>query len=193
MSSVLQCAGFYHYLLRVLCHGWDNSPVEFRLTAFDNAGPMMNTIRVCLVILGLSIPAVLACGQARNANGRIVTPYPEASVPDFEYSALGPLIGITADQLRNEYTADKQSCTVPFRPYVALRLAEKNYHFDRGAVLREMCARRTASFAVALQSAPGVYGTLAAPGAKQNQELRDAEREYLRQIDAALKARPAGK
>jgi hypothetical protein len=70
-----------------------------------------------------------------------------------------------------------------------LRLAEKSYHFYRGDVLREMCARRTTSFAVALQSAAGVYGTLATPGAEQNQKLREAEREYLRQIDGALRSR----
>ena len=108
---------------------------------------------------------------------------------DIELSALSPLIGITPDELRNEYLADNQLCSVPFHPYVSLRLAEHRYRFDRSSVLRQMCARKTTSFAFALQSAGGTYGTLTAPGPKQNLELRDAERDYLRQIGAALKAR----
>jgi hypothetical protein len=150
---------------------------------------MMKTVRTCSVVLALFVSASLACGQARSVAGRIVTPSAPAAPSDSELSSLGPLIGVSADQLRNEYSADKQSCAVPFRPYVALRLAEKNYHFYRGDVLREMCARRTTSFAIALQSAAGVYGTLTTPGAEQNQKLREAEREYLRQIDGALRSR----
>jgi hypothetical protein len=108
-------------------------------------------------------------------------------------SALSQLVGISADEMHNEYAADNLACAVPFHPYVSLRLAEKKYRFDRATVLRQMCARRTSSFAFALQSAGGTYGTLTAPGPKQNQELRDAEREYLREIAGALKAHPYGK
>jgi hypothetical protein len=149
------------------------------------------------IILGLAIPVLAAYGQQpvvssrgnSTAAGRIATTAQRgpAASPDSEVSAWSPLIGTTADQLRNEYSADNQSCAVPFRPYVALRLAEKKYHFDRESVLRQMCARRTASFAFALQSAGGVYGTLTESGPKQNQELREAEREFLRQLDQALK------
>jgi hypothetical protein len=134
---------------------------------------------------------LIAHGQERPVvvRGGISSKGGSAVVPDTELSALSPLIGITPEELRNEYLADNQSCSVPFHPYVSLRLAEQRYHFDRSSVLRQMCARKTASFAFALQSAGGTYGTLTAPGPKQNQELRDAERDYLRQIGAALKAR----
>jgi hypothetical protein len=152
-------------------------------------------MRLKQLIFGLTIPALIALGQERPV---VVRNAPStqgglAVASDSELSSLSQLVGVTADQLRNEYLADNQVCAVPFRPYVSLRLAEKRYHFDRITVLRQMCARRTSSFAFALQSAGGTYGTLTSPGPKQNQELRDAEREYVREIGVALKARPYGK
>jgi hypothetical protein len=153
--------------------------------------PMLKSI-----VFALAVPMLVAYGQERAViPGRIVTTPQRgpATVPDSELSALSPLIGASADQLRYEYSADNQSCAVPFRPYVALRLAEKKYRFDRASVLREMCARHTSSFALALQNAGGTFGTLATPGPTQNQELRDSERDFLKQIDGALRARPQGR
>jgi hypothetical protein len=161
-------------------------------------------MRLRLLMFGLAIPVLIATGQERPVIVRGEIPsgaVRSASAPQrgavvatgSELSALSQLIGITPDQLSSEYLADNQLCAVPLRPYISLRLAENRYHFDRATVLRQMCARRTTSFAFALQSAGGTYGTLTAPGPKQNQELRDAEREYLREIGVALKARPYGK
>jgi hypothetical protein len=152
------------------------------------------------IMIAVTVPTLIAYGQGTSVNrgnpagpGRIVTAPQRGAASDSELSALSPLIGATSDQLRPEYFADNQLCAVPFRPYVALRLAEKKFHFDRADVLRQMCARRTTSFALALQSAGGVYGTLTSPGPQQNQELRDAERDFLRQIDMALRARSQGR
>ena len=160
-------------------------------------------MRLRLVMFGLAISVSIATGQERPVivRGGIPSGGASATAPQRgaavvtggELSALSRLIGITPDQLSSEYLADNQVCAVPLPPYVSLRLAENRYHFDRATVLRQMCARRTTSFAFALQSAGGTYGTLTAPGPKQNQELRDAEREYLREIGVALKARPYGK
>jgi hypothetical protein len=131
--------------------------------------------------VAVQVPPVAVRTLPANPRGAVAT--------DGEFTALGQLVGIPADQLHNEFLADNLLCGVPLHPYVSLRLAEKRYRFDRATVLRQMCARRTFSFAVALQSAGGTYGTLTAPGPKQNQELREAEREYLREIGGALKAR----
>jgi hypothetical protein len=159
-------------------------------------------MRLRLVIFALVIGVLSVTGQQRPVivpggmtagTVRSVTPPQQGVATGSELSALSQLVGITPDQLNNEYAADNQACAVPFRPYVSLRLAENRYHFDRAAVLRQMCVRRTTSFAFALQSAGGSYGTLTTPGPKQNQELRDAEREFLREIAAALRPRPYGK
>jgi hypothetical protein len=148
-------------------------------------------MRLKSMVFALAVPALLAYGQAPRS---VTAPQRgPAAVPGSEISALSQLIGITGDELRNEHEADTQRCAVPLRPYVSLRLAEKKYHFDRESVLRQMCVRRTTSFALALQSAGGTYGTLTEPGPKQNQDLREAEREFLRQINAALTARPQGR
>jgi hypothetical protein len=141
-------------------------------------------MRLRSMIFVLAFPILMAYGQERP---RSVT------APPNELSALSQLIGTTADGLRNEYSAETQFCALPLRSYVSLRLAEQRYHFDRGSVLRQMCARRTTSFAIALQSAGGTYGTLTSPGPKQNQELRDAERDFSKQIAGALNGRPQGK
>jgi hypothetical protein len=135
--------------------------------------------------------ALSAYGQERPVivHGGIYPQRGSAVTTDREFTALSPLIGVTSGELRDEYLTDNQSCALPLHPYVSLRLAEQRYRFDRATVLRQMCARRTTSFAFALQSAGGSYGTLTAPGPKQNQELRDAERDFLRQISIALRAR----
>jgi hypothetical protein len=152
-------------------------------------------MRLKLAMLGLMMSVLIASGQERPVVVRSGTMNSKgtAVASDNELPALSQLVGITPDEMRNEYLADSQLCAVPFHPYVSLRLAEKKYRFDRATVLRQMCARRTSSFAFALQSAGGTYGTLTAPGPKQNQELRDAEREYLKEIAVALRTRPYGK
>jgi len=151
-------------------------------------------MRLKLAMVGLVMSGLIVSGQERPVVVRSGTANPKLpAVANNKVSTLSQLVGISPDEMRNEYLADNQVCSVPFHPYVSLRLAEKKYRFDRVSVLRQMCARRTSSFAFALQSAGGTYGTLSAPGPKQNQELRDAEREYLKEIAGALKARPYGK
>ncbi len=158
-------------------------------------------MRLKLAMFGLVVPALIASGHEWPVAVQVLPPAAgtlpanqRGAVANVgEFSALSQLVGITADQLHNEFLADNLLCGVPLHPYVSLRLAEKRYRFDRATVLRQMCARRTFSFAFALQSAGGTYGTLSAPGPKQNQELREAEREYLKEIGGALKARPSAK
>jgi len=98
---------------------------------------------------------------------------------------LGRLIGVSAPEFVDQYLTDGETCAIRLDSYAALRLAEKNRSgLRRKEILTEMCKQGTNSFGRFLTQPGG----LAMPKAgAEAQAGAEAEKQYLREVDQALK------
>lgn len=107
--------------------------------------------------------------------------------PRFSHDVLGrtsSLLNMSGTELMSEYAKDGEVCTLNPINYVALRLAERDYGFDRDKALRSMCNAKTDSFAPVLRQYTAATRAVGLSVA----ESKTRESTYLSAVTERLKS-----
>lgn len=98
------------------------------------------------------------------------------------FQKASPLLRIAPLQLANEYQVDGTVCTIAPVSYIALRLAEADYGFDRRVALKQMCQTKTNSFQQILNESTRSRIATSASAIPQTK----TEADYLSEVEKVL-------